>query len=374
MRVAVYTDALGIGGAEISLGHLLAALPDDLEVTVMGCGPAVLDHLSARRPGAPAVLLPCSADPRHVAVAVAHLRAVRRLRPHVLHVNLPVPWLGWHAITAGLACPGTAVVAVEQLPIKTESGWQRWWKRRLSARLAAHVAVGDGSARQTEDYAGLPRHSVRTVRNGVPDLGLVERVAHDGVALVAVGRLNAQKAFDVLLTALAQLPEEVTLRIVGSGEEDTALAAQTARLGLERRVVFTGWSTDVRTELARADVFVLPSRSEGFPLAIVEAMFAGLPVVATGVGSVPEAVADGETGLLVPKDDPDSLAAALRKLVEDADLRARMGRCGREAAAPFTAERMAAEYVALWRQLAEGRDRRHPHSHARDGADAPAGD
>jgi glycosyltransferase involved in cell wall biosynthesis len=350
MRVALYTDALGIGGAEISLGHLLAALPSDVDVTVMGCAPAVLEHLVAQRPGTPRVLLPFSADPRNLAVAAAHIRAVRRLRPGVFHANLPVPWSGWHGIMAGLACPRTAVVAVEQLPIKTTSAWQRWWKRQLSRRLAAHVAVGEVSARQIEAYAGLPSHRVRTIRNGVPDLGPVRRVTHDGVALVAVGRLNAQKGFDVLLSALAELPD-VAVRIVGSGEEDAALAAQAARLGVTGRVTFVGWSTQVRDELAQADVFVLPSRSEGFPLALVEAMLAGLPVVATTVGSVPEAVTDGDTGLLVPKDDPAALTAALRKLIDDPDLRARMGQRARQAATAFTANHMAAEYMTLWRQI-----------------------
>lgn len=350
MRIALYTDALGVGGGEISLGHLLAALPGDMEVTVLGCGSLVVEHLVSRRPGTPSVLLPFSSDPRDPRVLAAHVSAVRRLRPDILHANLPIPWSGWHGILAGLGCPGTKVVAVEQLPIKTTSPWQRWWKRQLSRRIAAHVAVGEASARQTEAYVGLPAGRVRWIRNGVPDLGPVRSTPHEGIVLVAVGRLNAQKGFDVLLTALVDLPV-VRLMIVGGGEEHQALTTLAAGLGLDSRVTITGWTDRVRDFLAEADVFVLPSRSEGFPLAIVEAMQAGLPVVATNVGSVSEAVADGRTGLLVPKDDPHTLAAALRKLIDDSDLRARMGLRGRAIASAFTADQMATEYRALWREV-----------------------
>lgn len=351
VRVAVYTDASGIGGAEISLGHLVAHLPADIDVTMLGCNSEVVDHVASRRPGTPTVLLPLNPEPGDPDVAEAHEKAVADLQPDILHANLPVPWLCWYGIGAGLACPGTAVVAVEQLPIKSSSGIQRWWKRRQSSQLAAHVAVGAASARETEQYAGLPPGSVRSIHNGVPDLGPVEPIPHDGVVIVAVGRLNAQKGFDVLLEALTELPD-VTLLIVGGGEEHDSLAAQAAALEVDDRVTITGWTRSVREHLARADVFVLPSRSEGFPLAIAEAMQAGLPVVATDVGSVPEAVIHGETGILVPKDDPRSLAAALGRLVEDPTLRARMGRRGREVGSRFTAERMAREFVSLWQEVA----------------------
>jgi glycosyltransferase involved in cell wall biosynthesis len=100
------------------------------------------------------------------------------------------------------------------------------------------------------------------------------------------------------------------------------------------------------------DIIALPSRSEGFPLVVVEAMLAARPVVATRVGSVAEAVSDGETGLLVNKDDVDSLAAALRRLRDDPALRVRLGRCGREVAiARFTVEHMVERYERIWHEV-----------------------
>src|SRR5207302_6028335 len=114
--------------------------------------------------------------------------------------------------------------------------------------------------------------------------------------------------------ALATRPD-AALVLVGDGPERRSLAALAGDLGLDDRVLFAGWQTQPRRYLTTVDVFALPSRFEGFPLAVVEAMLAELPVVASAVGSVPEAVREGETGLLVPPDDPARLAAALRRLL-----------------------------------------------------------
>lgn len=187
--------------------------------------------------------------------------------------------------------------------------------------------------------------------NLVPDRGPVAPVPHEGVVLGAVGRLDPQKGFDVLLDALAALPD-VRLVLVGEGRSRANLEGRAARPDLAGRVTFAGWSEDVRAHLAAVDVVVLPSRSEGFPLTIVEAMLAGLPVVATRVGSVAEAVSEGESGLLVDADDPGALAGALRTLVEDASLRRKLGARGREiAAAAFTVDHMARAYEALYGEL-----------------------
>jgi glycosyltransferase involved in cell wall biosynthesis len=350
-HVIAYTDATGRGGGEMSLGNLVGALDPGLRVTVMGVDPGTVDWIARRRPAARTVLLPVVRGPADVGRIAAHVLAVLRLRPDVLHANLRVPWSCWYGLAAGIAHPRTVTVAVEQLPIRTESAWQQRCKRALSARLDAHVAVGEASARRTEEVAGLPPGSVRSIPNLVPDLGPVRPVPHDGVVLGAVGRLDPQKGFDVLLEALVALPG-VRLVLVGEGRSRSDLQARARVLGVAGRVTFAGWSEDVRSHLAGFDVVVLPSRSEGFPLTIVEAMLAGLPVVATRVGSVAEAVRDGETGLLVGKDDPRALAAALRRLVDDRGLRHRMGACAREVAARhFTVQRMARAYEDLYAEL-----------------------
>jgi glycosyltransferase involved in cell wall biosynthesis len=117
-------------------------------------------------------------------------------------------------------------------------------------------------------------------------------------------------------------------------------------------VVFTGWSDEPRRHLTTFDLYVLPSRIEGFPLAVVEAMLAGLPVVASTVGSVADAVLDGETGLLVPAENPEALASAVGTLLADPDRMRAMGNRGRELARrQFTATAMAARFESLYQEL-----------------------
>jgi glycosyltransferase involved in cell wall biosynthesis len=140
-----------------------------------------------------------------------------------------------------------------------------------------------------------------------------------------VTRLKAPKDGVTLARALRKLePGAYRAAIVGDGPDRTAVAAELGDAG-----ELLGERDDVAEQLARADVFVLSSRSEGLPMAILEAMAAGLPVVATAVGGIPELVADGETGLLVPPGDADALAEALRRLVADPELRRRLGDAAR---------------------------------------------
>ena len=340
MRLVAHTDALGRGGAEHSLGHLLAHLPYEVDVHVVGPDPGVVGWVAGRRRCATAHL---------VAGAAGTARLLRRLRPDVVHVNRSTPWACAPGLAVALAVD-TRVTVVDQLPLRTVELPVLLRTRALTRRVDAAVAVGEASARRIEDFYALGRGSVRSIPNLVPDPGPpAPRPPYDGpLRLVAVGRLEAVKAHDVLLRALVDLPG-ATLTVLGEGALRPALERQVAELGLSGRVRMPGWVEDVPAELPAYDVLVLPSRSEGWPLTVVEAMLAGLPVVATPVGSVAEAVRDGETGLLVGKDDPAALTAALRRLRDDPALRARLGRRGRElAAATLTAPRMAEQWLALW--------------------------
>jgi glycosyltransferase involved in cell wall biosynthesis len=205
-----------------------------------------------------------------------------------------------------------------------------------------------------EDFYALGRNTVRSVPNCVPDLGdpSPPPARPDGQLVVgSVGRLDRMKAHDVLLRALAQV-DGVRVIVLGEGEQRPALLQLAADLGVSDRLEMPGWVDNPRAHLPRFDVMALPSRSEGFPLAIVEAMLAARPVVATRVGSIGDAVIDGETGLLVEKEDADGLAAALCRLRDDPSLRVRLGQRGREVAkARFTVEHMSASYERLWYEV-----------------------
>jgi glycosyltransferase involved in cell wall biosynthesis len=189
---------------------------------------------------------------------------------------------------------------------------------------------------QREREAGLAARACRPERTVVIPTAVDAEAAppaHGGgrpPRLITVGRLAAPKDPLTLVRALARVHEPFTARIVGEGPDRPAVEAAIREAGLVDTVELMGDRGDVPQLLADSDVFVLSSRSEGAPLSILEAMAAGLPVVASAVGGVPELVEDGVTGVLVPPEDPAALAAALVRLLADRELRRRLGCAGRE--------------------------------------------
>jgi glycosyltransferase involved in cell wall biosynthesis len=353
LRLALYTDAKGIGGAERSLTHLASALSPEIELSVLGVHDRVVGEVASGRSDANSVVLPFVRT-RYDAPAIgAHLRALVRLKPDVFHANLISPWAGQMAIFLALLVPGIRVVAVEQLPSPPKNETQRRLKRLTAKRLSAHVAVGESSAREIERLLGLRAGSVRTIHNGVPDFPRrsYDRRVNSLPVIGAIGRFEPQKGFDVLLRALPRVPEAHVV-LVGDGAERERLELLAGELGIHERVHWHGWSDESRVYLPTFDVFALPSRFEGFPLVVLEAMLAELPVVASDVGSVAEAVLDGQTGLLVPPDDPDTLARALRELLKERGRRRAMGAQGRSLVLErFTAQTMARSFESLYDEI-----------------------
>jgi glycosyltransferase involved in cell wall biosynthesis len=350
LHVVAYTDAPGIGGAEISLGHLIENVSEDIQIIVIGVSQPVVERIAEKRSHTSRIILPA----RGIQSGIAHFITLHRLNPDIVHVNLCAPWAGATGLLAALTLSNTRVVRVDQLPLRTTDAVELWRTRFLSLRVDAHVAVGEASARRMEDFYALGRNTVLSVPNGVRDLGepqpMPTRPAGE-LVVGSIGRLDAMKAHDVLLRAIAQV-DGVRVVILGEGEQRSTLEALAKALDVGDRVELLGWVDNPRTYLSQFDVMALPSRSEGFPLAIVEAMLAARPVVTTCVGSVTEAVIHGETGIVIEKNDVAGLAIALRQLRDDPGLRDRMGRKGREKAiAHFTAKQMAARYEQLWYKL-----------------------
>lgn len=351
LRVVAYTDAPGIGGAEISLGHLIATVSDGFDVTVLGTSHLVVDAIAARRPQTPRIVLPAKGPQ----ALLAHFTALLKLRPNLVHCNLCVPWAGAMGLTAALMLPGIRVVRVDQLPLRTTDAIPLWRTRALSLRVDAHVAVGKASAQRMEDFYALGRDTVLSIPNCVPNIldepKPLPLLSSGELIIGSVGRLDSMKGHDILIRAIAPL-DGVRIVILGEGEQRTTLEDLAADLGVSDRMNLLGWVDSPRAYLPAFDVVALPSRSEGFPLAVVEAMLAARPVVATRVGSVAEAVLDGETGLLVGKDDVNGLSTALRRLRDDPQLRIRLGQRGREMAlSRFTVEHMATSYEQLWNKV-----------------------
>jgi glycosyltransferase involved in cell wall biosynthesis len=351
-RLTIYTDADALGGAEQAARTLLAHLGGHVTASVLGVNRDVAEWIGSVRPGTEVRVVRPVTGKADFGPIVDHVRAIRELRPDVFQANLRTTFACRYGILLALLAPGVRVVAHEHLPTPEATQFQRLHKRLASRRLAAHVAVGERAARITEEIVGLPTGSVRTIHNGVPATSVRPRTRTlPGPVVGALSRIAYQKGFDVLVRALGSI-DGATAMIVGDGPERAHLEALARELGVSERLLIAGWQEDARSYLSTFDVYCLPSRFEGFPLAVVEAMLAGLPIVATDVGSVSEAIRDGETGLLVPSESADDLAGAVRRLLEDGELAQRLGERAREVAAErFTAERMARAFEELYDEI-----------------------
>jgi glycosyltransferase involved in cell wall biosynthesis len=234
--------------------------------------------------------------------------------------------------------------------------------RRWTSFLAdGHTAVSDAVRDAMIEVLGVPPDRVRTIRNGV-DVSAIPVTpsplsSPSTVRLLAVGALSPEKSFEGLSDAFSLLGEPAaTLTILGEGSGRSALETRIREMGLAERVRLPGHRPDLRPYFAQADVYVQSSVREGLSNALLAAMAAGLPVVATDVGGTREAVVDGETGWLVPPDDPAALAASVRRLVSSPGEARRMGAAGRRRAEEeFSTEKELRE-TAGW--LTELRRRR----------------
>ena len=283
---------------------------------------------------------------------LAFARLVAAARPDIVQINCTTPWTCKHETLIAALTPGVRTVLIEHLPVEPDGPWIRFVKRTLVRGVDAHVSVGVAAARQVERQIGLASGSLRVIESAVPEFSAQRPNGNRPRPLVGTtARLVDQKGLDVLLRALPAVPG-TDVEIVGDGPERAALEALAGELGISARVRFVGWSDRAREWLGRWDVFVLPSRFEGLPLSILEAMLAELPVVATDVGSTREAVRDQVTGRLVAAGDPDALAEALRDVLSDPQRARALGLAGRELALErFTAGAQARRYEALYDEL-----------------------
>jgi glycosyltransferase involved in cell wall biosynthesis len=196
----------------------------------------------------------------------------------------------------------------------------------------------------------------------IPEQASQRRNSGRSMVLGVASRLVPVKGIVYLIRALAFLRNEfpdVRLEIAGAGSDENLLRREAHALGVDGAVVFAGWQPDVWPWLARWDIFVQPSLVEGFGMAALEAMAAGLPVVGTSVGGLPELIEDGWTGFLVPPANAMALAGRLRDLLLDPDRRRAMGAAGQARVRQrFSAERMTAELAGIYDELSgESRQR-----------------
>jgi glycosyltransferase involved in cell wall biosynthesis len=363
-RVLVLTRTSALGGAERGLMNALpyldrerfayrfAALDDD--------GPLAA---ACRAEGLPFTVLPGHRvlDPRN---PIALRRLLTSDRIELLHVHLPLTGALARAAARGLP---VRVVYTEHSVQENYRGPTRWANAATYGWQTRVVAASEGVRSSAVQRIGEPARALTSVvPNGV-DFDRLDREAavrpfpppppgpRGCLRVLVPARLAAVKGHDVLLDALEILAERpfppLQVWLAGDGPRSQAIASRIAAGPLAETVHLLGRRDDVFSLMRVADAVALPSRHEGHPLALLEALSLGGAVLATRVGGVPEIVRDGETGLLVPAEDPAALAAGLDTLRGDPELRRRLGTAAaRDARARFDVRRSVTAVEAIYGQ------------------------
>lgn len=287
---------------------------------------------------------------------VGKLKAlIRQEQPQVIHTHL-------HALKY-VALAGNRVPIVHTVHNQAEKEAvfldRQIGKHLFRSKKALPVALTREIRQSVAALYGLEEGNIPLVTNGI-DLGrCIEKndyTLHYPIRLLHVGRFYPQKNHMALIEASAILKKRglnCELHCYGDGPLLPEMEEKVKALGLEEQVVFMGVTQDVYTVMSRGDLFLLPSSWEGMPMTVIEAMGAGLPVIASRVGGIPDMIQPGESGVLIAP-QPRELADAVESLVKDEALRQALGEGGKRAARNFSLEAMAQGYVDLYKQLVPG--------------------
>ena len=326
------------GGAQSHILELLNGLRNKYELILAAGEEGYLLH-QARELGIEAYLLPSIT---RIVSPFKDFKAYREIkktmvntRPDIVHA---------HSSKAGVL----GRLAAYRLGIRnifTAHGWAfadgTPWSRRLISippeYIAAKwcdriIAVSRTDKQLAVDHHISVPEKIVVIHNGIADIEdkLIANPDNDIPILTMVARLAPPKNFICLLDALSTINKKYILRVVGDGPELSKVRKHAKKLGIYNNIDFMGSRNDVPDILASSDIFILSSDWEGFPISIIEAMRAGLPVIASRVGGISEAVIEGRNGFLVSRDDPEALSEAIRKLIPDIKLRKQMGHNSRQ--------------------------------------------
>lgn len=283
---------------------------------------------------------------------------IRRWRPDVVMS---------YGLRAGLMTRAAAAWTAVPVVLASQQGVEDWktWKHIVMERLTSplvdlYIGVSQACTRRLATCERIPPRQLMTIPNGIafsppPDLeARVAQLQHQypfppGATVVGtVGRIQTMKGHDDMMAAAAialRRRGDLYFVLVGDDHRNGQVQQLARQLGVAQRCLFVGYSDQVAVWLKRFDIFLLPSLSEGLPVAVLEAMFMALPVIATAVGGTPEVVLDGITGLLVPAAQPQTMAEKIVELAGNAQLRHQLGQAGMQRAQEhFGLQRMIRRY------------------------------
>ena len=363
-KVVFFVESKSFGGTEQVVLNLLRSLDHELWQPVLFHHPE--PGIAPLLRGASELGIPSESVPRfdrgNLRAAAHFFRKLRSHGPAIFHAHLT--WtLGCRTALFVASFTGTNAV-LATLHLFTEVGNPRTilTQRALARRVDRYIGVAQHVAYRLRETFHLSSSKVDVVPNGIPvsdyrvtpnsDLRaqLAQRAV--GPIVLTVARLeDRHKGISWLLKAAALVPEAVFV-IAGDGPDRERLQKLAADLCLQRRVVFLGFRQDIAELLSCCDAFVLPSLFEGLCLVLLEAMAAGKPVVATDIAGTNEVILPGETGLLVPSANAEALAAAIKRVLHDPSLAARLAAAGSaRVASEFSSDVMARRMSQIYDQL-----------------------
>jgi glycosyltransferase involved in cell wall biosynthesis len=374
ISVLLFSNTTIRGGTEEHILTLLQGLDRKVFRLSLVCPKVLAEKLLPDLP-ADVELVPLRLDkPTQIVAALRLAQVLRRRQVDILHSHMfqaslfasPIGWL----------CRVPVIIETPHLREAWRHGWLkgRFVVDRWVGRFVDHyIAVSEANARYLTEEKGLPGRKIFVIWNGIDltrfnpahpaPIGIKRSIGFDDgdPLLLVVGRLEAQKGHHVLLGALPAVRQEfpqARLVCIGDGALRGELEGKARSLGLEGAVRFLGYQSNVPDWLAAADATVLPSLYEGLPLTAIECLAAGKPMVATSVDGTPEVVVNEKTGLTVPPGNAELLAAALCRLLREAELRRKLGAAGRRwVEEHFSIERQIFKtqelYLRAWEQCAK---------------------
>lgn len=323
--VVHFIDSSAVGGAEQVAFEMMAGLDRRLwrPVLVHHEEPGLADFVErARQMSVEHRVVPRMGTVQDLGGMLSFWRTLRRDTPSVFHAHMTWPLSCKYGLLAAVMAriPAVVTTAHTRLPIRPPLRRQ---PKLISRLVDRYLAVSNAVASQLRDDFGIDASKIEVVHNGIASESFIASRpealretltrGHHGPIVLTVARLDQGKGHGDLLDAARLVPDALFV-LVGDGPERAALESKARELGVADRFVFLGERRDVPSLLACADVFVLPSLSEGLPLSVLEAMAAGVPVVATAIPGIDEIVTHGRTGLLVPSSTPTELARAILQL------------------------------------------------------------